>query len=211
MKKINILLFITFLTLNVSAQNFIQKELDSRYINDLESIKFNDSFNIRKDTIQMNRRNLTFFQMSNGSRTSYLPFYVPKGKYFAVVTFMRNKSPIFEPLSDSIKKPYPVIYDTSGKSTSKKLLKINEAKEHHLSIEFNSSYNHFQNGENLSYEIYYSNLNTEYSGKYYFSYGFFDDNDYQKSKSYYHELFIGFYLFDTKDELVNFTDSMKNE
>ena len=197
--------------MNITAQNFIQKELDSRHIYDLESKKITDSFNIEKDTIHMNKRNLTFFQMSNGSRTSYLPFYVPKGKYFIIVTFMRNKNPLFESLGDEIKKPYPVIYDKSGISTSKKLIKINEAKEHHLSIELNSSYDHYQNGKNVSYEIYSSNFSTVYSGKYYFSYSFFDDINYQKSKSYYKELFIGFYLFDTKNELIKFTDSMKNE
>lgn len=210
MKKINILLIIAIFTLNATGQNFIQKELDSRYIYDLTPEKFKSTFNIKNDTIQMKSRNLTFFNMSTGHKVSYLPFYVPKGKYFAIITFMRNKNPILEPLDDEIGKPVPAIFDPSGAGKIKTLVKINNAREHHLSIEFNRDYNHFQNGEGVNYEIYCSNPYLEYFGKYYFSYSFFEDNDFQLSKSYYKEIFIGFYLFGTKNELEEFINTMKN-
>lgn len=211
MKKINILLILFLFAINAAGQNFIQKELDSRYIYDLTPQKFKSHFNIENDTIQMDNRNLFFFDMSSGYKVSYLPFYIPKGKFFAIITFMRNKIPIYESISDEISKPFPVIYDPSGVSTAISPLKINEAKEHHLSIALNSSYNHYQNGKNVSYEIYYTPHNRALTGKYYFSYVFFDPTKYQNSKHYYNDMFIGYYLFDTENELIKFIDSMKNK
>lgn len=204
MKKLIPLLILILSSFFVFSQSDIQEELKSRHIYDLSPIKTKGKFDVKKDTLKVRSRKLTFFQMTTGLRVSYLPFYVPKGKYFAIVNLK---------LYDTI-IPITNLYNQDGYSVkaNTNTLEIRNSKEHYFQMYFDRFSQSNVKTDSMNYNIYMSDTNASskktFSGTYFFSYVFENDKEYEKHEDYYRDMYVGFYLFDTREQLIEFKNSI---